>query len=526
MKINLPVTDVERFPVVGRPIVSKTNLKGIITYANESFISISGFSREELVGKNHNLVRHPDMPPEAFADLWNTLKAGKPWRGVVKNRAKNGDFYWVEAYVTPLTEQGRIVGYISVRTPARREAVEMLGKLYRAVLEKRGQLPQTPIPRAYNVNLRILLPGALGAAFALAGAAFNGLPAMSCAGLATAAIVYTLVEIQRRITGPLKSLGESIQMLDEGRLDDQIIITKGPLADVLTKLECLRIHLHATLCDLRTNAGDVDERAHQLERDTAQMVRNLGEQNDRILAVAAAIEALTAAVGEISQSTDASLVAVTTTETFARDGRASSERGIAAYTRLTEIVGAAQAQMQHVSTSVDEVSTVTTLITGIAEQTNLLALNAAIEAARAGEQGRGFAVVADEVRKLAERTTASTRDIAATVGTIRDGTASAVRNMAAVADDVAQSVSEIRTTDSKLAEILEASSKSSNIAQTIRQMLAQQSGASQEIADTMARITHIVDASRTAIAQTGEAVRTLKETADEMHRLIARDTGN
>src|SRR5512135_2509778 len=115
MKINTPVTNNEILMQPGRPIVSKTDLKGIITYVNQTFMDISGYSREELIGKNHNIVRHPDMPVQAFAWLWDTIKQDLPWRGVVKNRAKNGDFYWVEAYVTPIRENEITWGFMSVR---------------------------------------------------------------------------------------------------------------------------------------------------------------------------------------------------------------------------------------------------------------------------------------------------------------------------------------------------------------------------------------------------------------------------
>ena len=100
MKINLPVTGVERMLVPGRPVVTKTDLKGIVTYCNQAYVDIAGFSREETLGASQNMVRHPDVPPDVFADLWNTIKAGHPWRGVVINRSKNGDHYWVDAYVS------------------------------------------------------------------------------------------------------------------------------------------------------------------------------------------------------------------------------------------------------------------------------------------------------------------------------------------------------------------------------------------------------------------------------------------
>ena len=102
MKINLPITQNEVALTDSARLISTTNLKGITTYANQAFIDISGFSGEELLNKNHNVVRHPDMPAAAFKDLWDTLKQGKPWMGIVKNRCKSGNFYWVDAYVTPI----------------------------------------------------------------------------------------------------------------------------------------------------------------------------------------------------------------------------------------------------------------------------------------------------------------------------------------------------------------------------------------------------------------------------------------
>jgi aerotaxis receptor len=125
MKTNLPVTQREKPFPPGKYLVSKTDLKGVITYINDAFQELSGFSREELIGKSHNVVRHPDMPPQAFEDLWNTVKEGRPWRGIVKNRAKDGDHYWVDAFVVPLRHQDQTVGYMSVRSePSRAQVVD------------------------------------------------------------------------------------------------------------------------------------------------------------------------------------------------------------------------------------------------------------------------------------------------------------------------------------------------------------------------------------------------------------------
>ena len=141
MRTNMPVTNVEREFREGETIVSKTDLKGIITYVNPYYCEMSGYSEQESIGQPHNYIRHPDMPPEAFADLWDTLKKGKPWTGLVKNRCKNGDYYWVEANATPIRENGQLVGYISVRTKPARTQVEAADAAYRLFREgKAGSL--------------------------------------------------------------------------------------------------------------------------------------------------------------------------------------------------------------------------------------------------------------------------------------------------------------------------------------------------------------------------------------------------
>ena len=141
MRANMPVTNVEYDLKPTDSIVSKTDMKGLITYINEDFVRISGFSQAELIGQPHNIVRHPDMPAEAFADLWATLKAGKPWTGMVKNRCKNGDFYWVLANATPIRENGQVVGYMSVRSKPSRAQIEAASGAYRLFKEaKQGNL--------------------------------------------------------------------------------------------------------------------------------------------------------------------------------------------------------------------------------------------------------------------------------------------------------------------------------------------------------------------------------------------------
>ena len=154
MKINMPVTDNETQMDDASLLVSQTNLKGIITYANPDFVKISGFAESELIGKNHNTVRHPDMPPAAFQDLWDHCKENRPWVGIVKNRSKNGDFYWVEAHVVPMLEQGNCVGYLSLRRKPSRQQISDAEKLYASMREGSYRPPLSQRLKKYNIFAR------------------------------------------------------------------------------------------------------------------------------------------------------------------------------------------------------------------------------------------------------------------------------------------------------------------------------------------------------------------------------------
>ena len=148
MKTNLPITGKEIPVDAGTVIVSKTDLKGIITSVNSDFIRISGFSEAELVSSNHNILRHPDMPPAAFEDLWNTIRAGNPWTGIVKNRTKCGDHYWVDASVTPVFRNGQITEYMSVRKGATQEQIRVAEKEYAAL--NQGKVPKRSLLQRIN----------------------------------------------------------------------------------------------------------------------------------------------------------------------------------------------------------------------------------------------------------------------------------------------------------------------------------------------------------------------------------------
>lgn len=155
MKINQPVTDREVYLQEGSLLVSKTDLKGIITFCNKEFIEISGFYEQELIGENHNVVRHPDMPPEIFEDLWIRLQADKPWSAIVKNRCKNGDYYWVKANITPVRTDGRVNGYMSVYTMPSREELATADALYQEINSHKANLAPMGLSKLINATKNI-----------------------------------------------------------------------------------------------------------------------------------------------------------------------------------------------------------------------------------------------------------------------------------------------------------------------------------------------------------------------------------
>ena len=120
-------------------LMSTTDLQSYITHANDTFSQVSGFDLDELIGQPHNLVRHPDMPKAAFADMWYTLKQGEPWSGIVKNRRRNGDHYWVRANAAPMVRNGKVTGYMSIRTRATQEEIDAVTPLYKAIQEGRAK---------------------------------------------------------------------------------------------------------------------------------------------------------------------------------------------------------------------------------------------------------------------------------------------------------------------------------------------------------------------------------------------------
>lgn len=520
MKKNFPITEFEHHLDPKCPVVTKTDLKGIITYANPAFVEISGFSKEELIGSSHNVVRHPEMPVEAFNDLWRVLTAGLPWRGLVKNRCKNGDFYWVEAYVTPLFENGKKVGYMSVRNRPDENEVRKADELYRAVNKKQCSFPPTSFDSRTPLLVRLMALSIVPTASAV-GMMKWGLPGWIVLSLGLLLAGGIATWIWRGIRRPLFEAELALLKISEGdfRFDLDTCMARE-FTNLLIGLKSMQINLRAIMADIVAAAENVRTQSNEMRAEMSGVVERGSQQAEGILHVSAALEQLANSVKEISGTTVRST-------NYAKDMMAQVDSGVTAMgstmvvsQELISRVSDAKQVIDDLNKEITSINKVTNGIKDIADQTNLLALNAAIEAARAGEGGRGFAIVADEVRVLAERTARSTVEITGAVARILGQTNSALVSMRLATDKVEESTALISESSFGLNTIKTSSQEVLASAHSIEDMLYRQTQTSGEVANNMERMNTLVEGNVRSMEITADSVRSLVLTADELHLLV------
>ena len=534
MKTNLPVTQTEVRIPKGRYIVSRTDLKGIATYVNDTFVTVSGFSRDELIGKNHNVVRHPDMLPGAFEWLWETIKQGRPWRGIVKNRCKNGDFYWVDALVVPVLKDGRSIGYMSVRNEPSREQVAAAEAFYQKLKEGKASIPKIQFWKRISLKtklhglvfllLALQIVGAalyqFGPSFGVSASlaqtlmqAFNGIGILaSIALLVTHGQVLTIIN---RIIGRLENIAQ-------GDLTDDIPITRtdelGRLNDALI---IMQTHLKAMMAEIADSAEVMSASADSLNEEMAVTRRVTEAQSDAVTRIASAVEQLVASVNEIADSAQQAAQAVDSSKGLLDQAETSMSDSQSATANVVTAVSGAGSTMTELSHSITAIDRVSHVIRAIADQTNLLALNAAIEAARAGESGRGFAVVADEVRKLAEQSSKQTAEITASVQEIQHVTQVALESMESAGAYVASTDAAMQAARSGLDIVAQHGQQVASISRRIADGTREQAATGNEIAHQIDGIVGGIDRTSSAISGVTEKTAQMKAASSQLRQLIA-----
>ena len=406
MRVNEPITQRDMGMNNDCVIISTTNLKGVLTSVNEDFIKMSGFSWGELENKNHNIIRHPDVPPEAYAMLWDALKAGNPWMGMVKNRHKGGDHYWVDAFASPQYEDGKIIGYQSVRVKPEKVWVDRADALYTKIMSKksaddkrRSKLDAVQLTR-FPMGLSTKIALAVTSVFALL---FTGLALaeqisllFALAGCTVGSLIsFTVIH---QMLSPLRALAAKSEKIANDPVARYIYTGR---TDELGQLEYAQIFQTAKL---RTAIGRVKESSEVLENAASEIATGSVDLSSRTENQASSLEETASSMEEITSTVQQNADNAKQANVLVMEARKQAEKS-------GSVVSSTMQAMSQINESSKKIADITNVIDEIAFQTNLLALNAAVEAARAGEQGRGFAVVANEVRSLAGRSAESAKQI-------------------------------------------------------------------------------------------------------------------
>ncbi|MDD9339146.1 MAG: methyl-accepting chemotaxis protein [Providencia heimbachae] len=392
-------------------LMTTSDPQGNITQANDFFVQVSGYDLDELLQKPHNIIRHPDMPREAFADMWSTLKKGEPWTGIVKNRRKNGDHYWVRANIIPMERQGVITGYMSIRIRATRQEIAAVESLYAAMSKNScKQKIQKGILLAKNrlfhystlsTRWRIRLLTSLLFAVWMAMVFLVGLREMPLL-ISSLCTFFTLVFgnflLERTIAKPIENI--TAQALDIARGERNSVKHMNRVDEIGLLLRA--IGQLGLIC--RWLINDVSEQIDNVRKGSESIVDDCGKLDEHTLKTVGYMQQTVATMNQMAVSVKMNADNTTQVDKLSNE---TSETAVSGGAIMDAVVNT----MDEIVHSTSKINSITDVIKDIAFQTNILALNAAVEAARAGEQGKGFAVVANEVRSLASRSASAVNDI-------------------------------------------------------------------------------------------------------------------
>lgn len=416
-------------------IVSETDLKGMLTYVNHNFCKISGYSQEELLGKNHRIINSGYHPQEFFQEMWTTISRGFPWKGEICNRRKDGSFYWVDSTIAPIFDtSGQVIKYIAIRydITERKKAEEGLEKV---AAERKAE-----------------------------------------ADALTQQVLKLLSEIKGAAQGDLTVKAEvSNDIL--GAVADSFNFLISSLRKVVNGIQELTNQVTTATRDSVSNTTDLIEAAQVQAGKIEAMIRQL--------------ERLISSIHDVRDAaTRAEQVAEQASQTAEVGGNAV-DKAVDGINTLRQTIGSTAKMMKRLGESSQQIGKIVTSISQIASQTNLLALNATIEAARAGEQGLGFAVVAEEVRKLAERSASATEEISEIVSTIQDEVSVVMKAMEAGTQEVVAGTQLATEAKDHLNAIIEVSREMNALVRNITRAAAKQTASAEEISSSMQQVNEI-----------------------------------
>jgi aerotaxis receptor len=474
---------------------------------------MSGYARDELIGHPHNVIRHPDMPRSAFYDLWETIAAGKPWNGMVKNRCKDGGYYWVDANVAPIVENGETVGYMSVRRKPTRKQVEHSERLYRGVREGNKLFPYTNIAR-YSLRFKLVGLYMIGvvALLSVAGLSLVNQDAVvlfSVSGVFALFYLLSGIALGEMLFRPIRNATEWGNQIATGNLSLPVRHDRNDeIGELFKSLLNMLINTAGLLAQIQEESDILARSSTDLTETSQRLSSGMEETSQQSQAIAAAVTQMNQSLQMLSSGIEEMSITISEVAKRATDASKSvndaNDKMVGADRLVKELGGNAK-----------EIGVVIESIGNIASQTNLLALNAAIESAGAGEAGRGFAVVASEVKELARQTAGSSDDIKSKISAIQKYTETTVTSI----DQITSTFQSIKELSSSIASAVE---EQSITARDLSANVNQTTSASNEITQSINQISTAARDGALGAAETSRLSDSLGNMSQNLKQIIMR----